>query len=416
MVAATAAAQSAPIVPADRIVTSYTLPPEKLAKATALYAIHVRLYLLEGIYGFALLLVFLYGKVGPKYRDVAERGTDRKWAQAFIFVPLLYLTLQVLQVPTDVYRHHLQLAYGLSVQTWASWFGDVGKATAIQTVVATLAVALAYIIMRWSPRRWWLWFWCISIPIIVFMVFIAPEVIDPIFNKFDPLQKRQPQLVTEIGKVVEHGGLSIPPERMFEMRASEKVTTLNAYVTGLGASKRVVVWDNTSRLMTTPQTLYVFGHEMGHYVLQHVWRGIAFTIVMLLIALWLAARVGEWMVRRWGQRWGIRALSDYASLPVLLLIAAVLSFVTSPVTSAFSRSMERAADKYGVEVVHGIVPNAQQACAQSFQALGENGLSYPYPNRLLVFWTASHPTIGERVRFCNEYDPWAKGESPKYVK
>lgn len=409
-------AQSGPIVPPDTVVTGYTLPPDKLAKATALYTVRVRLLIIGTAVGFLLLLAFLYFKVGPRIRNFAERVTSRVGRQGLVYVPLILLLLIVLQLPLDMYGHNLSVSYGLSVQKWGSWFADWGKALVIQLIVGTLAISGAYWLMRRSPRRWWLWFWVISIPCIVLFVFITPLVIDPMFNRFDPLEPRQPQLVPEIERVVQHGGLSIPRDRMFEMRASEKVTTLNAYVTGLGASKRVVVWDNTIQKLTVPQTLYVFGHEMGHYVLHHMWKGLIFSIVLMLAAYCLGARLGLWAVARFGERWGIRSLEDWASLPLLILIVSMFMFLANPISSAFSRYLERQSDKYGMEVIHGIVPDANQAAAQAFQALGENGLDYPYPNRLLVLWGYSHPPIAERVQFVLHYKPWDEGKETEFVK
>ena len=125
--------------------------------------------------------------------------------------------------------------YGLSVQRWGSWFGDWGKNLLIELLIGTPAVCGAYALMRKSPRWWWLWFWVISLPFVIFFIYLGPQVIDPMFNHFDPLEQHHAELVTDIEKVVHHGGLAIPPSRMFEMRASDKVTTLNAYVTGIGA-------------------------------------------------------------------------------------------------------------------------------------------------------------------------------------
>ena len=415
LIAAAALAQT-PIVPPDRVITSYTLPPDKLAKAHALYTVSVRLLIVDTIFGFAIVLAFLYGRIGPRLRDFAERITGGVRKQGFIYVPLVLLLLLVLQLPLEMYGHHLSLAYGLSVQQWGSWFGDWAKSLVLLLLILTAAITGAYALMRNSPQRWWLWFWFISIPAVVFIVFISPVVIEPMFNHFDPLEPRQPQLVEAIEKVTKRGGLTIPRDRMYEMRASDKVTTLNAYVSGLGASKRVVVWDNTIKDMTIPQTLYVFGHEMGHYVLNHIWKGISFTLFLLLIGLYLGARTAEWSVRQCGARFGIRSLSDWASLPLLILIFMLFSFFMGPIGSAYSRYLEHQADQYGMEVVHGIVANPNQTAAQTFQALGENSFDYPYPSRLLIFWTYDHPAIPDRVQYVLHYDPWAEGKQGEFVK
>jgi STE24 endopeptidase len=410
------AGQPVPIVPADQVVTTYTLPPETLEKATALYHVRVRLMIADTLFGFVMLLGFLYGRVGVHIRDLAERVTKRVRLQGLIGVPLLLLALIILQLPIEVYGQLLSLSYGFSVQQWGSWFGDWGKNLFLELLIGTAAICGAYALMRNSPRRWWFWFWILSLPFVLFFIFLSPLVIDPMFDHFEPLEQRRAELVDEIEKVVHHGGLTIPRERIFEMRASDKVTTLNAYVTGIGASKRVVVWDNTATALTNAQTLYVFGHEMGHYVLYHIWITLAFLSLFLLIAYYLGARLGQWAISRYGPRWGLRDLFDWASLPLLLLIISLFAFVTEPVTNGFSRYLERQADKYGIEVIHGIVPDANQAAAQAFQALGQNGLSYPHPHRWLVFWTYDHPTISERVQFVRHYNPWAEGKEPEFVK
>jgi Zn-dependent protease with chaperone function len=202
---------------------------------------------------------------------------------------------------------------------------------------------------------------------------------------------------------------------MYEMKASEKLNSLNAYVTGIGASQRVVVWDTTLQKMTAGQTLFVFGHEMGHYVLHHILLGIVATCLMLLVALYAGYHAMTWMTARWGVRWGITGVDDWASLPLLMLTVAVLSFAAEPLTNSFSRILEHNADIYGLEVIHGIVPDAPQAAAQAFQILGEVSLSDPNPSPFIEFWMYDHPAVADRVRFAAEYDPWGTGTAPKYV-
>src|SRR5262249_13573714 len=155
--------------------------------------------------------------------------------------------------------------------SWRSWFWDWTKGELITVIVGVFAVWILYSIIRRSPRRWWFYFWLVATPMIVFLMFLEPVMVEPLFYKFEPLAEHQPALVARIQKVVARGGLDIPPDRMYEMNASEKLKSLNAYVTGIGASKRVVVWDNTIEKLTPDQILSVFGHEMGHYVLDHVW-------------------------------------------------------------------------------------------------------------------------------------------------
>ncbi|MFQ5696362.1 MAG: M48 family metalloprotease, partial [Terriglobia bacterium] len=231
-----------------------------------------------------------------------------------------------------------------------------------------------------------------------------------------PLEENQPELVAKIEQVTQRGGLEIPRERMFEMKASEKLKSVNAFVTGFGASKRVVVWDTTLEKMTPAQTLFVFGHEMGHYVLGHIMKGIAFIAAVLLLFLYLGYRGLGWALGRWGERWRIRGVDDWASLPVLMLLLSVFSFLFQPIGNTYSRYQEHQADIYGLEVIHGLVPDSQQAGAQAFQVLGEINLADPDPGTLIKIWLYDHPPLAERVAFAHSYDPWSKGELPKYVR
>ena len=307
------------------------------------------------------------------------------------------------------------MSYGLSVQGWGSWFWDWTKGELIGTVIATLFVWGLYAFLRRSPRRWWFYGWLASIPVVLLLVLIQPVFIAPLFNHFEPLETKQPQLLPELEKVMHRGGLSIDRSRMFEMQASDKVTTYNAYVSGIGASKRVVVWDNTSRDLTIPETLFVFGHEQGHYVLHHIWMSLSFATFGLLLALYLAHRFADGVLARWGKRWSVRDLGDWASLPVILLLLNVFSLVGQPVSAAFSRYLEHQADIYGLEVIHGLVPDSSQAAAHAFQKLGEKALSYPEPNPLYVMWAFDHPPIADRIRFAAQYQPWNANQPTRYI-
>lgn len=396
--------------------TEYTLPPDKLAKSKALYDLRGKLRIVDTAYSLLVLLAMLALGIAARYRDWAEKASKYRFVQALIFVPLLMLTITVLSLPMDAYQQSISRQYGLSVQGWGSWFGDVLKGQAVSLVILILLIWLLTTLIRKFPRYWWFFAWLIVVPFSVFLIFLAPIVIDPLFNKFEPLDKSNPQLVDAIQKVTQRGGLEIPRDRMFLMKASEKVTTLNAYVTGFGPSKRVVVWDTTIQKASTPETLFVFGHEMGHYVLNHILIGIAATAVGLFIAFYLLYVISNWALSRFQQRWHMRELSDWAAVPMLLLILSVLGTISQPINSAFSRQLEHNADVYGLEVTHGINANSQEAGAHAFQVLGELSLSYPYPSDFVVFWYADHPPIRDRVPFAHNYDPWSKGEQPKYVK
>jgi len=407
--------QTAEAAPAERIVRAYTLPPDKYEQAVRYARATTRLYFTDFIWSGIVLLLVLLWRLGPRYRDWATRTTRRRFLQAAVYTPLLLGTLAILGLPPGLYGHWLSRHYGLSIQGWGSWAWDWAKMQLLEFGLGIFLVWILYGILRRSVRRWWLYFWLAALPIIVFVVFISPLVVEPMFFEYQPLAAHDPGLVAAIERVTTRAGIEIPSDRMYLMVASRKLRSLNAYVSGFGASKRVVVWDTTIEKMTTPQVLSVFGHEMGHYVLHHIPKEMALDVLVLLAFFYLTHRGFGWMLGRWGRRWAIDGAEDWASLPALLLLVTVLGFLATPVIDGISRHFEHQADIYGLEVIHGIVPDSQQVTAQAFQIFGEVDLSDPHPSRFIVFWLYTHPPIGDRLRFALEYDPWAKGGSPRYV-
>ena len=394
----------------------YTLSEDRYEKAVAYSRVAYALYFVSYGLSFVVLFLFLRLGVAAKFRDFAERLTGARWLQACVFVPLLILGSDLFDLPVRLYWHSLSLRYEQSVQRWGSWFVDWTKEELVGTFFALILALILFAAIRRSPRRWWLYFWFASLPIFLGIIFINPLVIDPLFNKFEPLDKTYPRLVDAIQKLTSNAGVPIPRERIFLMRASEKSNEINAYVTGLGASKRVVVWDTTLQKTTDNEALFIIGHELGHYVLGHIWKGFLYGALALLIALYLIFRGLHWALGRWGQDWRLYGLEDWASLAAFLLLLQIVMFFASPVVNGVTRMQEHAADVYGLEVIHGIVPNSAEVAAHSFQILGEVDLSDPNPPAFITFWLYSHPPLAERLVFAHSYDPWSQGKPPKYVK
>jgi STE24 endopeptidase len=394
----------------------YTLSEDRYEKAVAYSRAGYTLYFVSYAISFVVLLLILRTGLAAKFRDAAERVTDKRWLQTFIFAPLLFLTSDIFDLPVRLYWHALSLRYEQSVQRWGSWFWDWTKEEIVGTAFALILVFILFAAIRRSPRRWWFYFWLASLPILIGTIYIVPWVIDPLFNKFEPLDKEHPDLVDSIQKLTQHAGVPIPRDRVFLMRASEKTNQLNAYVTGIGASKRVVVWDTTIQRTTPDETLFIVGHELGHYVLGHVWKGFLWGAAGLFLALYLIFRGLHWSLGRWGSEWKIHGPEDWAALAAFLLLFQITMFIAAPVANGISRSQEHAADVYGLEVVHGIIPNSHEVAAHAFQILGEIDLSDPNPSPFITFWLYSHPPLADRLVFAHKYDPWSKGESPKYVK
>jgi Zn-dependent protease with chaperone function len=395
----------------------YSLPPDKLAKAVALAHARNLAYFGGTAWTIFVLWILVRVRLGPAIRGLAARASRKAWGQGLVAAPIWLVALVLIGLPVSLYMHMVNLRYGLSVEPWAMWWGDVGKSAALTIIFGTIALSVLYALIRHSPRRWWLWFWVICLPVEVVAVFLIPIVIDPMFNHFSPLDKTDPALVQQLEKVAARGGLHIPPSRMFVMDANAKVTGPNAYVTGFGASKRIVVWDTTIRKVQQDEILAIYGHEQGHYVLHHIQKGMIFSAAVMLAFFWFAYLLFTWLVRRFGGKWRIQSVADWPSLGALLLVVTVLSFFADPVGNAFSRHIEHQADVYGEEVIHGLVPNQQATMAESFQRLGELWLDLPDPNEFVVFWTYSHPPSASRMRFAAKYDPWAPGSrGPKFVK
>jgi len=394
----------------------YTLSHERQAKAVAYSRAGYTLYFVSYLLGGLFLFLILRLGWAARFRDMAEHVSDKKWVQGFVFVPLLFLTLDVLDLPVSLYWHSLSLHYQQSVQGWGSWFWDWTKGELLNAGFGIVLVLILFAVMRRSPRRWWLYFWFPAVLILLGIIVTRPLVIDPLFNKFEPLSRQHPDLVVSIEKLAKHAGVPISEDRIFLMVASQKTNAINAYVTGLGTSKRVVIWDTLLQKTTNDESLFIVGHELGHYVLGHVWHGFLLGAAGLLLALYLLFRGLHWAMDRWARDWKLYGQEDWASLAVLLLLLQILLFVSSPVISGYSRMREHAADVYGLEVIHGLIPHSEEVAAHAFQVLGEIDLSDPNPPPFVTFWLYSHPPLAERLVFAHSYDPWSKGESPKYVK
>jgi STE24 endopeptidase len=413
--ASASAAPASTATPAQAA-AGYRLTKEQYAKAVAYSRAGYRLYFIGVVYNVLLLFAIVYVKFGARLRDLAERVSRVLFVQAAIVVAVLTIVLAILQLPLSAYSHWLALRFDQSVQAWPSWLWDMIKGQLIAIVLTSISVFALYAIMRRSPRRWWFYFWLVSIPITLFMVVIEPIFIAPLFNKFEPLSHKQPALVAQIEKVVVRGGLMIPPTRMYEMKASEKTRVVNAYVTGFGPSQRVVVFDNAIAKMTPDEILFVFGHEMGHYVLHHILKEVGFQSLIFLAGLYCAYLWIKREVRVRGKRWGIRSVDDLASLPALMLFAAVVGFFTTPLVNGYSRHCEHQADIFGLEVTHTIVPDSPEVASQAFQILGEVDLGDPAPSPFIKFWLYNHPALDDRIRFAHSYDPWSGGAAPEFIR
>ncbi len=358
------------------------------------------LYFGGAVYGFVVLLAVLALGISRRLRDLARKVTPRPFLSAMVFVALFTVVTTVLSLPLDVLSGYVvPHRFQLSEQSLGSWLWDQTKGLFLNVLLAAPLLALALGgIRRW--KRWWLALWLGSIPVILFLVLIGPVVLDPVFNTFEPLKDEQ--LKTEILSLAGRAG--IEGGRVYQVDKSKQTKEMNAYVNGLGPTKRIVLWDTIIAKLSRDQLLFVMAHEMGHYVRHHVWKMLGFLVGLLLVVFWLGQRLTEWATRRFGAAWGFDAPHDPAALPLLVLLVSVFLFFLSPVMAGFSRVLEHEADVFALELTR-----LNDAGARAFVKLAEDSKVLPDPHPFIRFWRYTHPTLQERIEFCTTYRPWEQG-------
>jgi len=412
---------------------AYTLPPDKLAKAIAISRIRDVLTITGSVWGIVFLWLLLATRALAGLERWAERISGRRWIQGVVFFATYLIIAALAGLPLDWIGEHYERTYGISVQGWGSWIGDVGKALGLTLAIGVpILLLFNWIVRRW-PRRYWLGAWVVTLPILAFLTFIEPLVV-PLFFKQEPLAKNHAALVAELETVVARTGIDIPPDRMYLLKARAKYTGINAFVAGMGATKRLVIWDTATDQLPDDEVLFVFGHESGHYVLHHIPKGFALSAAGLFFLYWACAAFAAWLVRRFGGRWGASEfhptdpgssshpsvgttmLSSRTGFVVLLFSISIAGFLLEPVSNAVSRHFEHQADVYGQEAIHGIVPDPQKIAVAAFNAMGQSWLEDPNPNPFIEFWLGDHPSTQQRANFALHYDPWANGGHGEFFK
>jgi Zn-dependent protease with chaperone function len=264
-----------------------------------------------------------------------------------------------------------------------------------------LVLWIPYLLLRKSPRRWWLYAALATIPVTTVVLVVSPILVDPLFNEFGPLDDQV--LESRILALARRAGIS--ESRVYQVNKSIDTKRVNAYVTGVGQTKRIVLWDTLLDKLEPGQIAFVVAHEMGHFVLRHVLALIALAATLALASLYLIHRVAGRLIRRFGHRFGFTQLSDPASLPLLILLGTAVSLATTPLMLAFTRHQEHEADRFALELTHD-----NRSAATAFVRLQEENLAVPRPGVLFMLWRGSHPALGDRVDFANRYRPWERRE------
>ncbi|MBK3495002.1 M48 family metallopeptidase [Viridibacillus sp. YIM B01967] len=305
-----------------------------------------------------------------------------------VYLFLLSILTYIVLFPLDYYSYSLSKSYGISTQSFSSWMRDNVVGFWVNFGMTLIIVSVLYWLIKKSTKRWWLYAWLLTIPFSIFIMFIQPVVIDPLYNDFYPLQNKE--LETKILSLAEQA--NIPSEHVYEVNMAEKTKALNAYVTGVGSNSRIVLWDTTLNRLSDNEILFIMAHEMGHYVEKHIYFGMGGYIILTLVGLWLTAKIMTRIIARYGKVLKITRMNDIHSLPLFLLITSFLLFASSPLSNYISRYQESRADQYAIELT-----GDQEAAVSSFQELTKAGLSEVNPPKLVKWFRYTHPPMLERI-------------------
>jgi Zn-dependent protease with chaperone function len=387
------------------------IPPEATARSNAYFEGGYWLLLWDFVYGAAISLLLLNLRWSARMRDLASRLSRFRWIQTLVYWVQYLVVTTILGFPLAWYEGlYREQKYGLATQTLGPWLGDQIKGLLVLMVLGGIATVVLFAIVRKFARTWWIWGSLAGLALAILAVAIAPVYIQPIFNKINRLD--DPKVTTPILRMAHANG--IPAHDVYEIDASRQTTRMSANVSGFAGTMRITLNDNLLRRGSLEEIEAVMGHEMGHYVLNHIPYTLTFLGVLLLIEFYLGYRGVQWLIRRYGANWRVPSQNDWAALVVFMLVLSVLSFFSEPIVNGFSRMHEHEADVYGQEAIHGIVADPQLTAQQSFQLLGEMSLTDPNPSPFVEFWTFSHPSVSSRAAFAATYNPWAPGEHPRY--
>lgn len=363
-----------------------TVTPRMFEYSRIRYAVHFVWIALE--VGF--LCCFLQLGWSNALRSYAQTKSRFLFFQLVIFLSIFSITMTLVFSPFSYMtgfwlKHH----YGLSNQSLTDWLIDAGKALAVNFCVELPVWWLIFTALRKFSRSWPFIVFIGSVPIIFALTFIAPLVIDPVFNKIEPMPESS--LRTSIESLVAASG--IPDTPIFTCDRHKQTKEINAYVTGLGSSARVVLWDTTIEKLPPEQVLCVVAHELGHYVLKHVYWGCAIGVLISLCLVPINIWITPMIFKNAPPAWKISSLQDIAGIPLLLLCVSILVFSAEPFINGYSRGIEHDADVFGLKLFKNKV-----AFASTFAALSRDNLAEPNPPALVELWLFSHPSLGERIR------------------
>ncbi|WP_066317113.1 M48 family metallopeptidase [Bacillus sp. FJAT-29814] len=352
------------------------------------------LFFLSTPFEWLLYFLVLLTGLSKAFKNWAEQSAKYKALITPIYLFWLSLCAYIVTFPLSYISYKLSKTYHISIQTFPSWMKDELIDFWVNYGTWLIIVPVLYLLMRKSPKRWWLYGWLLSVPFTLFMMFLQPVIIDPLYNDFYPLKNKE--LETKILALADKA--NIPAEHVFEVNMAEETNAMNAYVTGIGSNARIVLWDTTLNKLTDDQILFIMAHEMAHYVEKHIYWGIAGYLALSLLGLYLTYRLMNWAVVRWGNEMKITDVRDVKSLPLFFMIISMLLFASSPFSNLVSRYQETRADTYAIEMT-----NNPDAAIGSFQELARSGLSQVNPPLFVKIFRYTHPSMLDRISRLEEF-------------
>jgi STE24 endopeptidase len=384
-----AEAQPSPHFDAAAATNAYLaqIPADKTARSDAYFEGGYWLILWDFLYGVVVVLLLLNLRWSARMRDLSERVTRFKPVHTFVYW-LQYLVLtSILGFPLTVYEDYFrEHKYGLATQTFGPWMGDQLKALAVNLVLGGLLAMLLFGIVRRLPRTWWIWGAAVTTLFLVFFLLIAPVYVVPIFNKVTRLD--DPKIVDPILSLARANG--IPAKNVYTMDASKQTTRMSANVSGFASTMRITLNDNLLRRGSPEEIQAVMGHEMGHYVMNHIYKGMMFFLILTVLAFAYLRWGLDWTLARWGERWQIRGVGDTAILPLVVLLVTIFGFIITPAFNTFIRTQEYEADMYGLNT-----SRQPDGFAQGAIHLGEYRKMNPGPIEEWIFF--DHPSGRNRI-------------------
>ncbi len=321
------------------------VPPDKKAKSDAYFEGGYWLILWDFLASSFVFILLLATGWSARMRDWAERVTRFQPIHTFVYWAEFLVVISVLTFPLGVYEGFVrEHKYGLATQTFGPWLGDQLKGLAVGVVFGGLLLMALYGIVRRLPRTWWIWSAATSLVFLTFFALIAPVYVAPLFNKYTRLE--DPAIRDPILSMARANGISA--KDVFVQDASRQSTRISAFVTGFLSTERIVLNDNLLKRCSLAEIEAVMGHEMGHYVMHHAYKGLMFFGVILVLAFAFLSRSSEWALKRWGDKWRTHSAGDLAALPLFAFLILAFLFVLTPIDNSYSRTEEYEADIFGL--------------------------------------------------------------------